>query len=117
MILYAVHVYELPTRNAREFIAGFRERLCSLRNLPGWIHSDLLEQSYHSRLLSRFLSISFFTSPEAMLLAEGTIEMRAFLGWARDAATLCVDLGTFSFPPWPAFEEKVQTVGTGCIQE
>lgn len=111
MILYAVYLYELPSRNACDFIQGFRKRLCGLRELPGWIHTDLLEQSCHSRFLSRFLSISFFTSFEASQLAQRSNEMQNFLGWARDETLLCVDLGTFLFPPWPEVDEKSQKVG------
>lgn len=111
MILYVVYLYELPSRNACDFIQGFRDRLCALRDLPGWIHTDLLEQSCPSPFLSRFLSISLFTSFEAVQLAERTSEMQTFLGWARDETTLCVDLGTFLFPPWPDFGEESQNVG------
>jgi len=111
VILYVVYLYELPSRNACDFIQGFRGRLCALRELPGWIHADLLEQSCHSRFLRRFLSISFFTSFDAAQQAERSSQMQKFLAWVRDETILCVDLGTFLFPAWPDFDEESQNVG------
>lgn len=57
--------------------------------------------------------ISFLTSLEASQQAERTSEMQTFLRWARGATTLCVDLGTFSFPPWPDSSGQSQKGGGG----
>lgn len=116
MILYAVYLFELPSRKACGFVQAFRDRWSTLGKIPGHIHTDLLEDSFHSRLLSRFLSISFFTSLEAMQRAERSTEMQTFLRWGRGETTLCVELGTFSFPPWPDSDKERQNVGAGMMR-
>lgn len=107
MIIYALWLYDVDADRLPEFQAAFRRdgiwwRL--FRRLSGHIHTDLLGKTENPPRSCRLLSISFFTSLDALLLAEHSSEVRAFVRWLRERTDLCLYLGAFSFLPEPEME-------------
>jgi hypothetical protein len=107
MIIYALWLYDVDADRLAEFQGAFREDgiwLRSFRRLSGHIHTDLLGKTENPPRSCRLLSISFFTSLDALLLAEHSAEVKAFVRWLRERANLCIYLGPFSFLPEPEAE-------------
>ena len=107
MIIYAVWLYDVDADRLAEFQAAFREGgiwYRSFRRLSGHIHTDLLGRTDPLQGSPRLLSISFFTSMDALLVAERSAEVQACVLWVHERASLSVYLGTFSFLPAPDLE-------------
>lgn len=107
MIIYSLWFYEVEAHHLADFVAAFREDGIlyeRLRRLPGHIHTDLLSGTENPSGCRRLLSISFFTSFEALLRAESSAQMRALAHWLRERTTQCIPLGTFSHFPRPGAE-------------
>lgn len=104
MIVYSLWFYEVDACHLADFAAAFRkggsfyERL---RCLPGHIHTDLLRGAESLPGIYRLLSISFFTSFEALLHAEQSARVQGGTCWLQQRAKQCIPLGTFSHFPRP----------------
>lgn len=112
MIIYALWLYDVDADHLAEFQAALRENGMwgrSFRRISGHIHTDLLGKTENPRRSRRLLSISFFASLDALLLAEHSSEVQAFVRWVHERTKLCLYLGTFSVLPEP--EMQVVSVG------
>ena len=99
MIIYSLWLYEVDACYLADFVTAFRESGVlyeSLRHIPGHLHTDLLGGMGNPSGRCRLLSISFFTSFEALLRAESSAQMRAHAHWLRERTMHCIPLGTFS---------------------
>lgn len=104
MIIYSLWFYEVEASHLANFVTAFREGGIlyeRLRRIPGHIHTDLLNGTENLPGSCRLLSISFFTSFEALLRAESSAHMRAHAHWLRERTKQCIYLGTFSHFPRP----------------
>lgn len=104
MIIYSLWFYEVEAHRLADFVAAFREGGIlyeRLRRLPGHIHTDLLSGTENPSGCCRLLSISFFTSFEALLRAEHSAQVQVLAHWLRERTKQCLFLGTFSHFPKP----------------
>ena len=104
MTIYSLWFYEVDGHRVADFVTAFREGGIlyeSLARIPGHIHTDLLAGVQNVSGSCRLLSISFFTSFEALSRAEQSAQMRAFANWLRERTKQCIHLGTFSHFPRP----------------
>jgi hypothetical protein len=114
MIIYSLWFYDVDTRHLADFVTTFREGgnfYESFRRMPGHIHTDLLAGTQNVSGSYRLLTISFFTSFEALSRAEKSAQMRAFAHWLHLRTKQCIHLGTFSHFPRPEAEtSSLQTL-------
>lgn len=104
-MIYAVRLYTVDVARVPEFVAAFRPRgLCTeiARLQPGYIHTDLLRNPSDS---SKFLTIDFWTSINALVRARRSPEVRSFARWLGRQTIDCEGLGMFVFPPQPTSED------------
>lgn len=102
MIIYSPWLFEVGASYLSDIETAFREGGIvheSFRRIPGHIHTDLLSRIENPPGRCRLLSISFFSSTEAMLHARQSTEMRAFAHWLHERTKQCIHLGTFSLQP------------------
>lgn len=103
-MIYAVRVYTVQAEVVPAFLAAFQRGglwTDMSRLLPGHIYTDLLRSPSDS---SRFLSIEFWTSINALLMARRSYAVRSFVGWLDRQAIDHEGLGMFVFPPQPGAE-------------
>ena len=114
MIIYSLWFYDVDARHLADFVATFREGgsfYDSFSRIPGHIHTDLLAGAQNVSGSHRLLSISFFTSFEALSRAEQSAQMRAFAHWLHLRTKQCIHLGKFSHFPRPEAEtSSLQTL-------
>lgn len=104
MIIYSTWRYEVDASQLADFGDAFRAGGIlyeSLRRIPGHIHTDLLNGTENPSCSNRLLSISFFTSMEALLRAKQSVEMQSVVRWLQQRTSHCYYLGVFSFLPTP----------------
>lgn len=109
MIIYSLWFYDVDTCHIADFVTMFREGGSfyeSFRRIPGHIHTDLLAGAPNMSGSNRLLSISFFTSFEALSRAEETAQMRTIAHWLHLRTKQCVHLGTFSHFPRPEVDQQ-----------
>ena len=107
MIIYSLWFYDVDARHLADFVTTFREGGSfyeSFRRIPGHIHTDLLSGAQNVSGSHHLLSISFFTSIEALSRAGQSAQMQAFAHWLHLRTKQCIHLGTFSHIPRPEAE-------------
>ena len=107
MIIYSLWFYDVDARHLADFVTTFREGGSfyeSFRRIPGHIHTDLLSGAQNVSGSHHLLSISFFTSIEALSRAGQSAQMQAFAHWLHLRTKQCIYLGTFSHFPRPETE-------------
>ena len=80
-MIYSVRLYTVDLVHMPAFLAAFqRGGLWTdiARLQPGHIHTDLLRNPSNS---SKFMSIEFWTSIQALVAARRTPGVRSFVGW------------------------------------
>jgi len=115
MIVYAVQLYRVDAVHLPEFVAAFRPRgLWSeiARLQAGHIHTDLLRNPSDS---SKFLTIDFWTSINALVRARRSPEVRSFARWLGRQTIDCEGLGMFVFPPQPTSENLCEDALTSTF--
>lgn len=98
-MIYVVRVYTVDVVRVPVFTAAFRRgglwtEIARLQ--AGHIHTDLLRNPSDS---SKFLSIEFWTSVQALLAARRSPDVRSFVDWLRRQSIEYEGLGMFLFPP------------------
>lgn len=97
-MIYAVRLYTVDSASVPVFTAAFRRGglwTDIARFQPGHIHTDLLRNPSDA---SKFLSIEFWASIQALVTARRSPEVRSFVGWLNRQCIQCEGLGMFVFP-------------------
>lgn len=101
-MIYSVRLCSVDLAQVPAFFAAFRRGglwTDIARLQAGHIHTDLLRNPSDS---SKFMSIEFWTSINALLAARRSPELRSFARWLSRQSIDCEGLGMFVFPPQPS---------------
>lgn len=117
-MIYAVRLYTVDSASVPVFTAAFRRGglwTDIARFQAGHIHTDLLRDPSDS---SKFLSIEFWASIQALVTARRSPEVRSFASWLNRQCIECEGLGMFVFPPQTDAEfTSDETACTACSPE
>jgi hypothetical protein len=69
------------------------------RRLPGHLFTHLLRRTINPHSHSGFLTLTFFTSMDAILRAQGSADVQEFIRWLHEHSSLCLHMGIFTFLP------------------
>jgi quinol monooxygenase YgiN len=117
-MIYAIRLYTVDAASVPAFTAAFRRGglwTDMARFQAGHLHTDLLRNPSDS---SKFLSIEFWTSIQALVAARRSPEVRSFVGWLDRQAIEHEGLGMFVFSLQPNAEfTSDETACTACLPE